>query len=73
MTPPVVATEPTKVAIRCDDCKRIVAYKICKGGGRLQLKCPKCGCEMEIDLSLRRAKYPIYCRTTKFPLAIPMR
>ena len=73
MTPPVVTTEPTKVAVRCDDCKRIVAYKICKGGGRLQLKCPKCGCEMEIDLSLRRAKYPIYYRTAKVPLAIPMR
>ncbi len=73
MTPPVVTTEPTKVAVRCDDCKRIVAYKISKGGGRLQRKCPKCGCEMEIDLSLRRAKYPVFYRTTKVPLAIPMR
>lgn len=51
----------------------IVAYKIAKGSGRLQLKCPKCGCEVQIDLSLRRAKYPIYYRTATVPLAIPMR
>ena len=43
MTPVVPTPEPIKVAVRCDDCKRIVAYKIAKGSGRLQLKCPKCG------------------------------
>lgn len=73
MTPVVPTPEPIKVAVRCDDCKRIVAYKIAKGSGRLQLKCPKCGCEILIDLSLRRAKYPIYYRTTTVPLTIPMR
>lgn len=73
MTPVVPTTESTKVAVRCDDCKRIVAYKLCKGSGRLQLKCPKCGCEIHIDLSLRRAKYPIYYRTATVPLTIPMR
>lgn len=73
MTPVVPTTESTKVAVRCDDCKRIVAYKLCKGSGRLQLKCPKCGCEIHIDLSLRRAKYPIYYRTATVPLSIPMR
>lgn len=73
MTPPIMTTEPTKVAVRCNDCKRIVAYKISKGGGRLQLKCPKCGCELEIDLSLRRAKYPIYYRTTNTPISVPIR
>ena len=46
MTPVVPTPEPIKVAVRCDDCKRIVAYKIAKGSGRLQLKCPKCGCEI---------------------------
>ena len=40
MTPVVPTPEPMKVAVRCDDCKRIVAYKIAKGSGRLQLKCP---------------------------------
>ena len=43
MTPVVPTPEPVKVAVRCNDCKRIVAYKIAKGSGRLQLKCPKCG------------------------------
>ena len=73
MTPVVPTSEPMKVAVLCDDCKLIVAYKIAKGSGRLQLKCPKCGCEIHIDLSLRRAKYSIYYRTTTVPLTIPMR
>ena len=70
---PISTTETMKVAVRCGDCKRIVAYKLCKGGGLLQLKCPKCGSEIVIDLSLRRAKYPIYYRTATVPLSIPMR
>lgn len=73
MTPSVNTIEPAKVAVRCNDCKRIVAYKLSRGGGRLQIKCPKCGCEMEIDLSLRRAKYPIFYRKANAPLSIPMR
>ena len=73
MTPVVPTPEPMKVAVRCDDCKRIVAYKIAKGSGRVQLKCPKCGCEIHIDLSLRRAKYPIYFRTATVPLSIRVR
>lgn len=73
MPPTTPITDPIKVAIRCNDCKRIVAYKLCKGSGLLQLKCPKCGCEIQIDLSLRRAKYPIYYRTAPIPLSIPMR
>ena len=73
MTPILNTMEPDKVAVRCNDCKRIVAYKLSKGGGRLQIKCPKCGCEMLVDRSLRRAKYPIFYRTASTPLAIPMR
>lgn len=73
MTPAVNTTESAKVAVRCNDCKRIVAYKLSKGGGRLQIKCPKCGCEMLVDLSLRRAKYPVFYRTASTPLAIPKR
>lgn len=73
MTPVIPTPEPMKVAVRCNDCQRIVAYKIAKGSGRLQLKCPKCGCEIQIDLSLRRAKYPIYFRTATVPLSIPIR
>ena len=73
MTPPTRTIEPTKVAVRCNDCKRIVAYKLSKGSGCLQIKCPKCGCEMLVDLSLRRAKYPIFYRTASIPLSIPMK
>ena len=73
MTPTVNTTESAKVAVRCNACKRIVAYKLSKGGGRLQIKCPKCGCEMLVDLSLRRAKYPIFNRIAQVPLSTPMR
>ena len=73
MTPTLNTMESAKVAVRCNDCKRIVAYKLSKGGGRLQIKCPKCGCEMLVDLSLRRTKYPIFYRTASTPLTIPMR
>ena len=73
MTPVIPTTESTKVAVRCNDCKRIVAYKLCKGSGILQLKCPKCGREIRIDLSLRRAKHPIFYRTATIPLPIPMK
>lgn len=45
-----------QIAIRCSQCKRIIAYKIAAGTGRIQIKCPKCGKEMVIDLSLRRAR-----------------
>ncbi len=73
MTPSTTVTESMKVAVRCNACKRIVAYKLYKGSGILQLKCPKCGCEIRIDLSLRRAKYPIFYRTATVPPSIPMR
>ena len=44
----------TKVAIRCRKCGRIVAYKLSDTAGLIQVKCPKCGTEQRIDLSLRR-------------------
>lgn len=72
MTPTVNQDESVKVAIRCNDCRRIVAYKLCTGSGRIQLKCPKCGTELQVDLSMRRAKYPIFYRKTAVPLNIPM-
>ncbi len=58
MTPVIPTPEPMKAAVRCDDCKRFVAYKITRGSSRLQLNCTKCGFGIYIDLSLRRAKYP---------------
>ena len=52
----------TQVAVRCINCKHIVGYKIAAGTGRIQIKCPKCGKEMIIDLSLRRMKSRLFYR-----------
>lgn len=73
MIPAMPTTESIKVAVHCNNCKRIVAYKLCKGSGILQVKCPKCGCEIRIDLSLRRTNYPVFYRTATIPLSIPMK
>lgn len=62
-----------KVAVRCDKCRRVVAYKLSTTSGHLQLKCPKCDNEMKIDLSLRRTKVPIFYRTAKNPATIFIR
>ncbi len=51
------------VAVRCNQCMRIIAYKIAAGTGRIQIKCPKCGKEMIIDLSLRKTKGRLFYRT----------
>lgn len=56
-----------QVAVRCTQCKRVVGYKIATGTGRIQIKCPKCGKEMVIDLSLRRARRMSFYRVS-FPL-----
>lgn len=53
---------PIKVEIRCSSCKRIVAYKMTSTSGFLQMKCPKCKQELNINLSLRRSKTPISFR-----------
>ena len=54
-----------KVEIRCSSCKRIVAYKMTSTSGFLQMKCPKCKQELNINLSLRRSKIPISFRKVK--------
>ena len=68
MTPVAVTPTPVKVALRCDRCHRVVAYKLTSTSGLLQIKCPKCGKELALDLSLRRAKTPIYYRRAHKPL-----
>lgn len=70
MTPTTTVTEPMKVAVRCDKCRRIVAYKLSTTSGHLQVKCPKCGKELQIDLSLRRAKVPIFYRRVRYPISV---
>lgn len=58
---------PAQVAVRCNQCKRIVGYKIAAGTGRIQIKCPKCGTEMIIDLSMRRRS-----RRSFYRMAVPL-
>lgn len=65
--------EVMKVAVQCKACKRVIAYKLSTASGLLRIKCPKCGCEMNIDLSLRRTKVPIFCRRASNPILLPIR
>ena len=58
----------TKVAVRCNNCQKILAFKIGATSGFLQLKCPVCRTEIKIDLSMRRVR--INNRTTTHPIAI---
>jgi phage FluMu protein Com len=60
----------TKVAVRCDKCKKILAFKLGTASGFLQLKCPVCKAEIRVDLSLRRVKGMIHCRKANYPLTI---
>ena len=60
----IVNDQPaTQVAVRCNQCMRIIGYKIAAGNGRIQIKCPKCGKVMIIDLSLRSRNSYLYYRT----------
>lgn len=54
--------EAIQIAVRCNQCQRIVAYKISACSGKIQIKCPKCGTEMVVDLSLRKAKDRLFYR-----------
>lgn len=56
-----------QVAVRCNQCMRIIAYKVAAGTGGIQIKCPKCGKEMVVDLSMRMAKGSIFYR-----MAVPI-
>lgn len=58
----------TKIAVRCEKCKKILAFKLGTASGFLQLKCPVCKTEIKVDLSLRRGK--IYNRKASLPLTI---
>lgn len=73
MTPIKSAPEPMKVAVRCNNCFRVVGYKLSATSGVFQLKCPKCGKELHIGLSLRRAKVPIFYRRSNIPITFSVR
>lgn len=57
-----------KVAVRCENCKKILAFKLGTASGFLQLKCPACKTLIQVDLSLRRGR--IYNRKSNVPLTI---
>ena len=57
-----------KVAVRCQNCNKILAFKLGTASGFLQLKCPVCKTEIKVDLSLRRGR--IYNRMASVPLTI---
>ena len=57
-----------RVAVRCQKCKKILAFKRGTASGYLQLKCPTCREEIKVDLSLRRGR--IYNRRTSYPITI---
>ena len=43
-----------KVIVRCKRCEWRIFDKVTMTTGNIEIKCPKCGYEKEIDLSLRR-------------------
>ena len=57
-----------KIAVRCTNWKKILAFKLGSASGFLQLKCPACKTQINVDLSLRRGK--IYNRKANIPLTI---
>lgn len=48
--------DTTQAAVRCDQCMRIIAYRVVPGTGRIQIKCPKCGKEIIVDLSAGKVR-----------------
>ena len=57
-----------RIAVRCDNFKKILAFKLGTASGFLQLKCPACKTLINVDLSLRRGR--IYNRKTHIPLTL---
>ena len=57
-----------RIAVKCTNCKKILAFKLGSASGFLQLRCPACKAYLNINLSLRRGK--IFNRKAKVPLTI---
>lgn len=55
-----------RIAVRCDNCKKILAFKLGTASDFLQLKSPACKTLINVDLSLHRGR--IYNRKTHIPL-----
>ena len=65
---PIEKDNDPRIAIRCENCKKILAFKLGSASGFLQLKCPACKTLINVDLSLRRGR--IYNRRSNIPLTI---
>ena len=57
-----------RAAVRCQNCNKILAFKIGTASGFLQLKCPACKTLLQVDLSMRRGR--VYNRKAQLPLTI---
>lgn len=57
-----------RAAVRCEKCRKILAFKLGTASGFLQLKCPVCKTEIQVDLSLRRGR--VYNRKAATPITI---
>ena len=65
---PTEQDDSPRIAVRCTNCKKILAFKIGTASGFLQLRCPACRTLMDINLSMRRGK--IFNRKASIPLMI---
>ena len=57
-----------RVAVKCKVCQRVIFYKTTPLSGKIELKCPKCHQNTNINLAYRRSKTPLfYRRSTRQP------
>jgi DNA-directed RNA polymerase subunit RPC12/RpoP len=47
--------QPTTIAVHCPKCDWRILDKISPTSGEIQVKCPRCHKEVQLNLSLRRA------------------
>ena len=50
---PTEKDNDSRIAVRCEKCKKILAFKLGTASGFLQLKCPVCKTEIKVDPVLR--------------------
>ena len=55
----------TGIIVRCPNCEWRILDKITPTSGNIKVKCPKCGKEVVLNLSLRKS---VHYRTAKLPI-----
>ena len=65
---PTENSNSPRVAVKCEKCHKILAFKLGSASGFLQLKCPVCKTLINVDLSLRRGR--VFNRKADIPLTI---